>query len=182
MSEPIAPAPAPAPKKRFNLETVTNIAIIVLCIIASTVLVRNFFFAPKPPPRPGEAKVGDKIEAVKAVLPAGSQKTLVVAISPTCGYCTQSMPFYKKLMEERDRKGSPVKIVGVVPAPQAKAPEEEHMDAAGLKFDNLADVDFGAIKAPATPTLLLVDAAGTVEKIWVGKLDEKGEKQVLAVL
>lgn len=178
MSEPIAPAP----KKRFNLETVTNIAIILLCIIASTVLVRNFFFANKPAPRPNEVKAGDSIEAVKSILPAGSQKALVVAISPTCGYCTQSMPFYKRLMEERDKKGSPVKIVGAVPAPEAKAPEEQHMNAAGLKFDSLADISFSSIKVPATPTVLLVDGTGKVEQVWVGKLDEKGEKQVLAVL
>lgn len=180
MSEPIAPAPAP--KKRFNLETATNIAIILLCIIASTVLVRNFFFTPKPPPRPGEAKPGDSIEAVKAILPAGSQKALVVAISPTCGYCTQSMPFYKRLMEERDKKGSPVRVVGAVPAPEAKAAEEQHMNAAGVKFDNLADISFQSIKVPATPTLILVDGTGKVEKVWVGKLDEDGEEEVFKVL
>ena len=170
-----------APKKRFNLETLTNIAIILLCVVASVVLIRNQFF-PSGPKMPEGAKVGEHLEAVKSILPAGSGKTLVVAIAPGCHYCNESMPFYKSLMDERNRKGSPVKVVGAVNAPEAKAEEEKHMAAAGVSFDAVSPVDFQKIKVPGTPTLLLVDATGKVEKVWVGRLQADGEKEVLAAL
>ena len=34
----------------------------------------------------------------------------------------------------------------------------------------------------ATPTLLLVDGHGKVEKAWIGKLDDVGQKQVQSQL
>jgi hypothetical protein len=170
-----------APKKRFNLETVTNIAIILLCVVASAVLIRNFFF-PATPHGPSQAEVGDRLDAVKPILPAGSTKTLVVAIAPTCHFCNESMPFYKSLMDERNKKSSPVKVVGAVPGAEAKDPEGKHLADAGVTFDGLSAVDFQAIKVPGTPTLLLVDAGGKVEKVWVGKLTADKEKEVLAVL
>jgi len=172
-----------APKKRFNLETLTNIAIIVLCVVASASLIHKFFFQqPAGPRMPQGAEVGDRLDAVKSILPAGSNKTLVVAVAPGCHYCNESMPFYKSLMDERNRKGSAVKVVGAIPGPEAKAEEEKHMAAAGVSFDAVSPVDFQAIKVPGTPTLLLVDATGKVEKVWVGRLKPNVEKEVLAVL
>jgi hypothetical protein len=173
---------AAAPKKRFNLETVTNIAIILLCVVASVVLIRNHFFPPRPPGMPQGPEVGERLDAVKAILPAGSARTLVVAIAPTCHYCNESMPFYKSLMDERNRKGSPVKVVGAIPAPEAKDEESKHMTAAGVAFDALSPIAFPAIKVPGTPTLYLVDDGGKVQKVWVGKLTADQEKEVLAIL
>ena len=46
----------------------------------------------------------------------------------------------------------------------------------------MVHVDFSKIKVPGTPTLLLVDDQGKVLDVWVGKLDESREKQVLASL
>jgi hypothetical protein len=38
------------------------------------------------------------------------------------------------------------------------------------------------VHVEATPTLLLVDAHGKVEKSWVGQLDDSGQKQVQSQL
>jgi hypothetical protein len=38
------------------------------------------------------------------------------------------------------------------------------------------------IEVNSTPTLLLVDAQGKVEKAWVGKLDDADQKQVQSAL
>lgn len=176
-----AETPQPA-KKRFNLETATNIAIIVLCVVASAALINNYFLRNRAPQPPEGPKVGERLEAVKTILPAGGGKTLVVAISPTCHYCNESMPFYQRLITERDRKGSTVKVVGAVPGPEAKEAEAQHLASAGVNLDGLSPIDFNDIKIPGTPTLLLVDGGGKVEKVWVGKLNEKSEKEVLAAL
>jgi hypothetical protein len=46
----------------------------------------------------------------------------------------------------------------------------------------MVHMDFSTIKVPGTPTLLLVDNNGKVLNVWVGKQDEKGEKEILEVL
>lgn len=171
--------------KKSPLDTFANIAIIVVCAIAAVILVRNNFFPPQPPPMPGappQAKVGDTIKELQAVVPAGAERALVVAVSPTCGYCDQSIPFYKRLMEERDKKGSNVKVIAAVPSEEAKAEEAQKFASGGLKPDGLVHLDFATIKVPGTPTLIMVDNKGEVLDIWVGKQDEKGEKKIIAEL
>lgn len=173
--------PAPAPKKS-SLDTVANIAIILVCAIAAFVLIRNQFFPPRPPGAPPQVEKGERFEQLKAVVPAGSQKALVVAVSPTCHFCNDSMPFYKRLIDERNQKGSPVKFVAAVPSEQAKAEEAQKFASAGAQPDSMVHLDFSSIKVPGTPTLLLVDNNGKVLDVWVGKQDEKGEKDILEVL
>ncbi len=176
---------APAPQKKSTLDTIANIAIILVCAIAAFVLVRNQFFpaAPqRPPGAPPQVEKGERFDQLKAVVPAGANRALVVAVSPTCHFCNDSMPFYKKLIDERNQKGSQVKVVAAVPAEEAKAEESQKFAGAGATPDSMVQLDFSAIKVPGTPTVLLVDNNGKVLDVWVGKLDEKGEEKVLEVL
>lgn len=168
--------------ERSKLDTFANIAIIIVCVIASVVLIRNFFLRQQGPPRPDEVKKGEQYEALASVVPAGADRALVLALSPGCGFCTQSMPFYKKLIDERNQKGSQVKVVAAVPAADAKEAEQKVLTDSGVQPDALVDLSFPDVKLAGTPTILLVDNQGKVLDVWVGKLQESGEKQVLRTL
>jgi hypothetical protein len=177
MTDPSAPKP-----KKSSLDTAANIAIILVCAIAAVVLIRREFFPPTPPPPPGSAQKGELLAPLKTVLPAGTQKALVVAVSPTCHFCNDSLPFYKRLVDERNQKSSQVKFIAAVPNEGAKAEEAKKFADAGIQPDGVVPIDFASIKVPGTPTLLLVDNTGKVLDVWVGKLNESGEKDVLEVL
>jgi thioredoxin-related protein len=168
--------------KKSALDTAANIAIIVVCIIAAAVLIQRNFFPSRPPGAPPEAAKGETFAALRDVVPAGTQKALVVALSPTCHFCNDSMPFYKQLVEKRNQSNSPVKVIAAVPAETAKPEEEKNLAANGVQPDAVVHVDFSKIKVPGTPTVLLVDNQGKVLDVWVGKLDESRESQVLASL
>jgi len=175
----------PQKPKKSSLDTAANIAIIVVCAIAAVVLIRNQFFPPRPGPPPGSpamVKEGDRFDEIKAALPAGTNRALVVAVSPTCHFCNESMSFYKQLLDQRNQKNSPVKFIAAVPTDAAKAEEAQKFATAGAPPDSLVHLDFNTIKVPGTPTLMLVDNNGKVLNVWVGKLDEGGEKEVLKVL
>ena len=110
------PAPqAPAPKTKSTLDTVANIAIIIVCAIAAFILIRNHFFSPNQAggQRPPEIEAGEQYDALGQVVPAGSERALVVALAPGCHFCDESMPFYKRLLEERNQKGSNVKVIAI---------------------------------------------------------------------
>jgi thioredoxin-related protein len=169
--------------EKSKLDTIANIAIIIVCVIASVVLVRNFFFQPQQPAGgPPSVEKGERLEALQAALPAGADRTLVLAVSPQCHFCTESMPFYKRVVDERNKKGSAVKVVVAVPADEAREAEQKHLTDAGVQSDALVTLDFSSIKVPGTPTLLLVDKQGKVLDVWVGKLDKNGEEDVIAAL
>lgn len=174
----------PVPQKKSTLDTAANIAIIIVCAIAAVVLIRNQFF-PKQQAAGGnmpQIEKGEKYAQLKDVVPAGANRALVVAVQPACHFCNDSMPFYKKLLDERNQKGSQVKFVAAVPSDDAKPQESQKFAAVGAQPDNVVKLDFAAVKVPGTPTLVLVDNSGKVLNVWVGKLDEGGEKEVLKVL
>jgi thioredoxin-related protein len=172
----------PQAPKKSPLDTAANIAIILVCAIAAVVLVRNQFFPPRPPGAPPQIEKGEKYAQLKGAVPAGASRALVVAVSPTCHFCNDSLPFYKHLVDERNQKGSAVKFIAAVPTEDSKAPESEKFTNAGVQPDNVVRLDFSAIRVAGTPTLLLVDNNGKVLNVWVGKLDEGGEKEVLKTL
>ncbi|HEY0782350.1 MAG TPA: hypothetical protein VGE98_07850 [Thermoanaerobaculia bacterium] len=167
---------------KSKLDVATNVAIIGVCLIAGFVLIRNNFFPPTPPPPPGSVQVGDKIDALAKLVPAGAEKAMVVAIQPTCHFCNESMPFYKQLVDKRNQSGSAVKLIAAVPSPQAKDEEAQHLASAGATMDGVQPVDYRAIKVSGTPTVILVDRQGKVLSVWVGKLEGPGEQEVLKKL
>jgi thioredoxin-related protein len=167
---------------KSKLDTAANVAIILVCIIAAAILIRNNFFPPTPPPPPGAAAKGDTLAALREVIPPGADRTLVVALSPTCHFCNESMPFYKTLVDQRNQSKSPVKVVAAVPMAEAREPEQKNLADHGVQPDAVVPVDFAKIKVPGTPTVLLVDNQGKVLDVWVGKLTDSRQKQVLANL
>jgi thioredoxin-related protein len=171
--------------KKGKLDNAANIAIIVVCAVALVFLIRNQFFPAKPAPPPGAPAMvekGERFDQLKAVVPAGTERILVVALSPSCHFCDESMPFYKQLLDERNQKSSPVKFIAAVPKEEMKAEEAQKFTGAGAQPDSLVQIDFAAIKVPGTPTLMHVDNNGKVLDVWVGKLDEDRQKEVLKVL
>jgi thioredoxin-related protein len=171
----------PTPKKS-TLDTAANIAIIVVCAMAAVALsltIRDRMFPPRPPGAPPQVEKGERFDQLKNVVPAGSDRALVVAVSPQCHFCNDSLPFYKQLVDQRNQKGSAVKFVAAVPTEQLKAEESQKFTGAGVQVDNMVNIDFASIKVPGTPTLMLVDKQGKVLDVWVGKLDAGGEKEVL---
>jgi thioredoxin-related protein len=177
----------PQKPKKTSLDTSVNIAILLVCVLAIFVLIPKAYEAYQwlTNPRPGspqQVAKGDRFDQLKAVLPAGTSRALVVAVSPGCHFCNESMPFYKQLLDHRNQKSSPVKFIAAVPFDAAKEEEARKFASAGAQPDGLVQLDFAAVKVPGTPTLMLVDNNGEVLGVWVGKLAEDGQKEVLAVL
>lgn len=182
--EPTTNPQTPPTPRKSTLDTVANIAIIIVCAIAAFILIRNHFFNPNQAggPRPPEIKAGETYAALGQLVPSGAERALVVAVSPTCHFCEESMPFYKRLVDERNQKGSNVKVIAAVPQEAAKAEEAQKMAAAGVNPDGVAVLDFSSVKVMGTPTIVLVDNRGEVHEVWVGKQSEGGEKEILKVL
>jgi thiol-disulfide isomerase/thioredoxin len=183
--EPTPTPQAPTPKTKSTLDTVANIAIIIVCAIAAFILIRNHFFNQNQAgggQRPPEIEAGEQYDALRQVVPAGAERALVVALAPGCHFCDESMPFYKRLVDERNQKGSNVKVIAAVSQEVAKAPEQEKLTAAGVQTDGLVVLDFESVKLRGTPTIVLVDNQGEVHKVWVGKQPASGEEEVLEAL
>jgi hypothetical protein len=164
---------------RSKLDVTANIAIILVCIIASVILIRREFFPPPSPMEAAAAKPGERLDALKAMVPAGADRALVIAVSPLCHFCNESLPFYKQLVDRRNQSHSGVKVIAAVPNANARAEELKKFEDGGVEPDGVVEANFSSIKVPGTPTLMLVDHDGRVLGVWVGKLEESRQREVL---
>lgn len=108
-----------------------------------------------------------------------NQRTLVLALQTTCRFCTESGPFYQKLVQERARFGR-TKFVAVLP--QSAEESRTYLSNLGVAVDHVVQGSLRDIGVNGTPTLLLVNSAGIVTEAWSRKLPPAGEEAVLARL
>lgn len=102
--------------------------------------------------------------------------TIVAVLSPSCRFCTASMPFYARVRSHFET--TPFIVVGRETTSDLKAYAEAH----GLKTDHFQQVTSGAFRRMPTPTLLLVDPSGIVRSVWRGQLKKDGELAVMRAL
>jgi hypothetical protein len=164
-----------------KLERVANITTILVSLLLSAVLVKQFLLPQARPGPPTAGVTATKGTSLKGSLPgvdwAKNGRSLILAISTRCHFCTDSAPFFKRIARE---KPAGTKLLAVLP--QAVEEARIYLDQEGVRVDDVRQAPLDSIKVSGTPTLLLVDNAGTVADVWVGKLEPSQEEDVLRAL
>jgi peroxiredoxin len=179
-------------KKAFRIvQFLANISVIILALVVSASLIRQYFFSgpgemvpvssvrtfnngvpPPPEKRPVIAPTGKTfpLENIE-----WKEKNLVLYLSTTCRYCKESAGFYQRLVKESAGKG--VKLLAVLP--QTDEENKSHLESLGVNIGEVYSSGLTSIGVSATPTLLLVDSKGTIVDTWKGKQPEEGENRIL---
>jgi len=158
-----------------KIEVAANIAIIITACLVAVFFIRNHM---------GE-KSGQRHTialgthfALKNIHWEASRKTIVLALSTSCHYCTESAGFYRDLVKECQTRG--VRTIAVLPQTVIEA--QSYLIKEGVKVDDVRQAPLSSFEITGTPTLLLINSEGKVEHVWYGKLPPNGEKDVLAKL
>ena len=164
-----------------KIEFASNIAIIVVALLLGGIFVIRYWSPYSANTQPLE--VENVKGGTKLLLPNvdwnKNSKSVVLAISPACRYCTDSLPFYRKLAAQKnDRDGFSVIVI----APQSVSETQEYLNKNGIKADDVRQTALSAINVRATPTLIVLDNQGTVVNSWVGKLSLTKEAEVVESL
>jgi hypothetical protein len=164
-------------------EMVANIAIIVVAVLLGVVLVRNYLL-PQPEPQPAmPPTVAAIAPGTKLSIPGvdwkANGRTMVLALSTGCRYCTESGPFYQRLAQER-AKAQNLRVVAMFPEPVEQS--KKYLSDLGVSVDEVQQGRLDSIGVRGTPTLILVDGDGAVVESWRGKLPGNKESEVLARL
>jgi hypothetical protein len=162
-----------------KIETTANIATIAVAALLSVALTKAYLLPALTPQKP-QALAGTSVgTSLKGRVPgvdwSKNGRTLVLAISTQCHFCKDSTPFYRKLQEQ---VGKSLKTVAVLPQPVAEA--EQYLNGEGVHVNQVKQATMSGIGVQGTPTMFLVNSAGVVTRIWVGKIQP--EQQVLAAL
>jgi hypothetical protein len=168
---------------RKNVELSANVAIVVAAVLLCVVLVKNQFAEGSPArpagPRPASNNVlrlGEKVGLADVDWQKNGQ-TLLLVLSTTCHYCSESTAFYQQLIKARN-SGS--RIIAALPQPVNES--QDYLKGHGVSVDDVKQVDLDSIGVSGTPTLILVDDDGVVKGLWVGKLPKADEAKVISRL
>jgi hypothetical protein len=161
--------------RRF-LDIAVNIAILIsaACLVALVVVRLH-------PPRPltqvlPSLSLGQRME-VKGLHPS-SEGSLVLVLQIGCHFCEQSMPFYRSLGPYAANKGT--RLVYLLPS--AKADSQAYLAEHGLPGGEILQASLDEAQVSGTPTLILLNQKDDVKNIWVGELDEAGQRRVRSAL
>jgi thioredoxin-related protein len=165
-----------------KIEAAANIAIIALVVLFGWTVFRGNFGASPAVSATAQAsgpKVGMDLSQtpLKDVDWTANKNTLVLGLQTTCHYCTESGPFFQKLALAAS--GS-TKIVAVLP--QSIEQSKEYLSKLGVRVDEVRTAPLSSISVSGTPTMMLVDEKGVVKNVWVGKLPDEQQSQVLSAI
>jgi len=170
-----------------KIELASQVAIIIVAALIGAVLVKNHLLAPNQKgaavnnkPAPGQntdAGLNGKAIALPDVDWKKGDQTLVLALSTTCHFCTESAPFYKQVIEKR--KGT-TRLVAVLP--QSVEAGRQYLGGLGITVDEVRQAPPSLLGVQGTPTLLLVNKEGVITSSWRGKLRPEKELEVIAQL
>jgi hypothetical protein len=88
------------------------------------------------------------------------------------------MGFYRILVPKAVNQG--IRVVGIFPDDTSEA--GKYLYPLGVVIPEIKQSNLGLLGITGTPTILLVNKDGIVDKVWEGKLPPLAEKQVFEAL
>jgi thiol-disulfide isomerase/thioredoxin len=165
-----------------RVETLTNVAVIIVALLIGAAVVKRHLLADvsgkdkSPPAR--EIPAGSKVP-LPDIDWGKNGKTLLLALSPGCHYCSESAPFYQRLARETAAAGK-AKLIAVFPTPVIES--RKYLKEMAVEVYDVRQESLDAIGVTGTPTLILVDDTGVVTRAWIGQLQPDAEAEVLSNL
>lgn len=173
-----------------KIEVIANVSVIIVSVILGLVLVRNYL-GPKrlqvttsepvaradsstTPPKRERLQPGTAID-VAGIQWQGSEQTLLLALSTTCHFCSESAPFYQRLARERS-KGT--RIVAILP--QSSKDSLAYLRKLAVNVDQVIQAPLMSMGVTGTPTMILIDRNGSIVDSWTGKLPTSEESKVIS--
>lgn len=166
---------------RLSVDSLTNVVLVATCVLVGGNAALQMSARLNPPPAASGAEgtysAGESLPALTEFSYADHKSTLVLVVRSTCKFCTQSMPFYRSLVDKAKASGGKVGIVSVStePEPSLKA----YLAAHDVTMGAVRSIPADYFKVRGTPTLILVDSEGRVQGSWVGLQDRDGETAIL---
>ena len=164
-------------KTRKRLVAIINFAIVAVALLLGYVCVKKFLLTPAAakPADPAPIVVGTRI-SIPDVVWSRTRKTMVVALLRDCRFCSQSAPFYKRLVEKANGNKN-LQLVAVLPHDAATT--QEYLKSIGVAFSEVRLSPLNKIGVSGTPTILLLNDQGAITASWVGALTADQENEVL---
>lgn len=168
-------------KVRGYLEVASNVVVLIAALAFVGTAGWNYFNRAQAAPLQSGLNKGDAFPRLEGINYGDSKKTVIVAMSSSCHFCQESVPFYRHLAELRG--GAPDQSFQLTAVfPESADAAKQYVERNQLSFDATTGANLGDLKLAGTPTVIVVDGSGKVLDFWVGKLTPEAEQEVITAL
>lgn len=160
-----------------KLEAIANLIVILMALVVGAVVLTRYAASYN---TPRAIAAGDHVAKLPGLEWNQHRRTLLLVLNTACHFCQDSVPFYQKLAKAQRLERDAVEMVAVFP----NEAEMVHQFTAheGLTIRSMPGVALENLHVNATPTLILVNSEGRVERSWVGVLTARQEIDLLKLV
>lgn len=130
-----------------KLEILANVAVIAVSVLLVVVLTRGYLTVRTV--YPGNVGNQDAHIGSRVTIPGidwnQNKQTLLLAISSTCHYCTESADFYRRLLKET----ADTRVVAVVP--QEPGAAKRYLDNYAIPLNDIKQFTLSSLGVTGTP-------------------------------
>lgn len=128
----------------------------------------------------GTLRAGDVFPEIRGVAFNSGKPTVIAVLARDCIYCTQSLPFYRRLLSDKGNRG----FVFLALCRDAEDICHEYLANAGVVPDEIASTSDIAdrLRIRGTPTLLLVEPNRRIVDVWTGLQNTEEQKKISELL
>jgi len=119
--------------------------------------------------------VGAKAPSILGVDFAQSARTVLVYVRSNCPHCTESMPFYRTLAQSEAVSSDRVQLVMTSAEPEPGLADYLRRHRL-VSVRTVAGMHANVSGIRGTPTLIVVNSAGLIERVAVGRQSPSGER------
>lgn len=156
---------------------ILNIVILLVALVLSALLVRKFFF--QPAQNPNYRLTTNATLRINGINWADSERTVLLALSKECKYCSESAEFYRRLAAGIASQTN-TRLLAVFSEKESEA--EAYLRQLEIPIRDLRYVSLSSLGIRSVPTLAILDRNGVVTDMWVGKFSPLEEKDLMSKL
>ncbi len=169
--------------ERGKAKTYFEVASSFVVLLVALVVLGNFAWKAisdkKPPTLERGLHRGDRFSSIPGLDYADASRTMILAMSLKCEYCSDSMPFYRRLLKERGSNPRAMRIVAVFP--EASPEVTDYLREHEIDLTMVPMIDHKALGFPGPPSAVLVDEHGKIVDFWIGRMSQEVERRVLEI-
>ena len=129
---------------------------------------------------PRAYEVGDQLPRLSGVDYSQSEETVVIYLSSSCYSCIRSMEFYRALANEVGRSRGRLQLIVVAWETAEKL--HRFIERYQLNANRVISLSEPDRRVFATPTLVLANRRGMVQRVWLGEQPPAARTTILSLL
>jgi hypothetical protein len=162
---------------KTKLEAIANLTVIVMALAVGGVVLARYSASYR---TPLAIAAGDHLAKLPGLDWTQHRRCLLLVLNTGCHYCQESVPFYQELAHAQRPDGDAPDLIAVFPNNAETVSQFAGQE--DLSIRTVPGIRLESLRVNATPTLLLVDSDGRVERTWVGVLTSREELELLTLV